>query len=130
MMEGTKRVVAILLIPPALFLQTASKDALTLYPELPGSYPNFFLVDLLSGIDKLMDSIHAIKSDSEFLAFVEHYSIERTRTDIWTHFNWFINHTRRKTPLQAGVYDLYPQKSRGSDFGSRRMRVFSRLPVP
>jgi hypothetical protein len=37
---------------------------------------------------------------------VSRYGLSRTHPQIWTHLHWFAQYMRRKSPVEAGIYDM------------------------
>ena len=81
-------------------------DTLTIYHGLIGSYPNFMFEVPLEQIEEFASALHAVDSRERFEALAVRYGLMRSNPEIWTNFEWFIDHMRTTRPLEAGVYDL------------------------
>jgi hypothetical protein len=83
-----------------------TKDTLTVYPGLLGSYPNFMFHVPLERIEAFTAALHAAQTPAQFNALVDEFGLRRTNPDIWANFQWFVDYMRQTRPLEAGVYDL------------------------
>ena len=82
------------------------KDTLTAYRGLLGSYPNFMFNVPLDRVESFAADLHAVRNREQFIELVGRYGLSRTHPDIWTNFQWFVDHARKVNPVEAGVYDL------------------------
>jgi hypothetical protein len=82
------------------------KDTLTVYHGLLGSYPNFMFNVPLDRLGTFTNALHAVRTREQFMALVGRYGLSRTHPQIWSNFHWFVEHMRRSSPVEAGVYDM------------------------
>jgi len=82
------------------------KDTLTIYRGLLGSYPNFFLNVPAKDIGGFVNLLHKVRAQKSMVQVIKRYGIPRTHSEIWDHFQWFIQYMKQHKPVEAGVYDL------------------------
>ena len=83
-----------------------SKDTLTAYRGLIGSYPNYMFNVPLAEIEAFTQALHAASTREQFIGVVGKYGLSRSNPEIWTNFQWFIDYMQRTRPIDAAVYDL------------------------
>jgi hypothetical protein len=83
-----------------------TRDTLTIYQGLIGSYPNFMFDVPLDQIEDFVSKLHAVVSRDHFEQLAAQYGLMRSNPQIWSNFEWFIDYMRTTRPLEAGVYDL------------------------
>lgn len=83
-----------------------SKDTLTAYRGLIGSYPNFMFNVPIDGIEAFTQALQAAATREQFIQVVNKYGLSRSDPEIWNNFQWFVDYMRRTHPVDAGVYDL------------------------
>ena len=83
-----------------------SKDTLTAYRGLIGSYPNYMFNVPLEEIETFTKSLQAVGTREQFIEVVNKYGISRSNPEIWTNFQWFVDYMHRTHPIEAAVYDL------------------------
>jgi hypothetical protein len=71
-----------------------------------GSYPNFFFEVALEEVEAFAEELRAVASEEDLAAFVARYGIRRTDPRFWEMADWLREDLRRKSPMEAGVYDL------------------------
>jgi hypothetical protein len=82
------------------------RDTLTAYRGLLGSYPNFMFRVPLSEAEHFVSGLHAAGTREQFIHLVDRYGLPRMHPEIWSNFQWFVDHMRRTVPVEAGVYDM------------------------
>ncbi len=82
------------------------KDTLTIYRGLIGSYPNFMFEVPVARVEAFTRDLHAATTKDEFTRVVARFGLARSHPEIWTSFQWFVDHARRVDPIRAGIYDL------------------------
>ncbi len=83
-----------------------SKDTLTAYRGLIGSYPNYMFNVPLAEVETFTEALQAAGTREQFIEVVTKYGLSRSDPQIWTNFQWFVDYMRRTRPIDAGVYDL------------------------
>ena len=83
-----------------------SKDKLTAYRGLIGSYPNYMFNVPLDEIETFTAALQAVSTREQFIEVVTKYGLSRSDPEIWTNFEWFVDYMRRTHPINAAVYDL------------------------
>ncbi len=71
-----------------------------------GSYPNFFFEIDASDARPFADEIRALRSDADLERFVDRHGIRRTSARYWETVDWIHADLRRRSPREAGLYDL------------------------
>jgi hypothetical protein len=92
-------------------------DALTILPELIGSYPNFYFHIRQDQLPSFVSDMKGIQSQSDYLAVVKEYGVRRTSPDFWAVSDRIHDIFLRQKPIQAGVFDLnrYKDPKPGDD---------------
>jgi hypothetical protein len=81
-------------------------DTVTVVRGHFGSYPNFFFEAPLHEVEAFADALRAVASEADYAAFVARYGIRRTDPRFWETADWLREDLRRRSPMEAGVYDL------------------------
>jgi hypothetical protein len=81
-------------------------DTVTVVRGHFGSYPNFFFEVQLEEIDAFAAELRALASEADLEGFVARYGIRRTDPRFWEMADWLREDLRKRSPMEAGVYDL------------------------
>lgn len=81
-------------------------DAVTVMPTLIGSYPNLMFRIDLDDIERFSDALVTVGSTDDMDGLVAKWGVGRMDTDFWQVLHSFSEETRRRTPLDAGLYDV------------------------
>ena len=71
-----------------------------------GSYPNFFFVISEYEEAEFVESLKAVRSEKEWLAFVEAYGVRRSSPVFWATADFFQDVVMRGTATSGGLLDL------------------------
>jgi hypothetical protein len=82
------------------------EDTLSVLRGHFGSYPNFFFEIDASEAGSFVDELAALRSDADLARFVERHGIRRTSARWWETVDWLHAEHRRRSPREAGIYDL------------------------
>jgi hypothetical protein len=83
-----------------------SKDTLTIYPGVLGSYPNFIYHVKAKQLAAFKNELTRIASDEAFAAFNKKWGIRRTHHGFWSHFHQLTDYLKRTNPIEAGIMDM------------------------
>ena len=81
-------------------------DTVTVVRGHFGSYPNFFFEVRAEDVDAFVSELAALASEAELERFAARYGIRRTDPRFWATSDWLREDLRRRSPVEAGVYDL------------------------
>jgi hypothetical protein len=81
-------------------------DTVTVVRGHFGSYPNFFFEVELEEVEAFAETLRAVTDDAGFAAFVARFGVRRTDPRFWEMSDWLREDLRRRTPMEAGLYDL------------------------
>jgi hypothetical protein len=79
---------------------------LTLFPGILGSYPNTFYDIPEHDLPVFLQTLRALKSESDYAAMLDKWGVRRTAKDFWQFSDWLHEWYRQHQPLQAGIIDL------------------------
>lgn len=71
-----------------------------------GNYPNFFFEMDAGQVDAFVDALRAVSSPEAFTDFAARFGVRRTDPRFWATSDWLRQDLRRRTPVEAGLYDL------------------------
>ena len=71
-----------------------------------GSYPNFFLEVGGHEVDAFVEDLQALTKQTDLDLFVAAHGIRRTDPRFWTMSDWLRAELRKRSPTEAGLYDL------------------------
>ena len=93
-------------------LRDYSNDTLTVVDWLEGSYPNFFFMVDIDGIDVFSQRYASLASREDYERFVSIYGVRRTNPQFWEIADWFQDQYLRQDPVIAGLFDLNRYQNR------------------
>ncbi len=82
------------------------EDTLSVLPGHFGSYPNFFFEVDADGARSFVDELRGLRTDADLERFVARHGIRRTSVRYWETVDWLHADLRRRSPREAGIYDL------------------------
>ncbi len=82
------------------------EDTLSVLPGHFGSYPNFFFETDADRVRTFVDDLRALRSEADLSRFVDRHGIRRTSARWWETVDWLHADLRRRSPVEAGIYDL------------------------
>lgn len=87
-------------------------DTQAVVRRLEGSYPNFFYVVELEGVEAFVSPYNNIKNRDDHEQFVARCGLRRTNPDFWAVSDWFNEKYARYEPIQSGLFDLNRYENR------------------
>jgi hypothetical protein len=81
-------------------------DTLTVIRGHFGSYPNFFFEVGLEEVEAFAEALRGLASEADRDGFVARYGVRRTDPRFWEMADWLREDLRKRSPVEAGVYDL------------------------
>jgi hypothetical protein len=81
-------------------------DALTLYPGVLSSYPNFLFNVRAEEVPAFVAALEQARAGAGLAAVVERWGIRRSHPEFWRYFNDLSAWLRETEPLEAGVLDM------------------------
>ena len=81
-------------------------DTVTVVRGHFGSYPNFFFEVGAEEVDAFAEGLRGLASEGDLEGFVARYGVRRTDPRFWEVADWLREDLRRRSPVEAGVYDL------------------------
>jgi hypothetical protein len=81
-------------------------DTVTVVRGHFGSYPNFFFEVGAEEVEAFASELAALASEADLDGFAARYGVRRTDPRFWEMADWLRGDLRRRSPVEAGVYDL------------------------
>jgi fatty acid cis/trans isomerase CTI len=82
------------------------KDTVTVIEGQLGSYPNFFFVVEEGALNSFVSDLTAVRTDNEWLSFVEKFGVRRSSPLFWETADFFQNAAARQHSREGGLLDL------------------------
>jgi hypothetical protein len=82
------------------------EDTLTVLRGHFGSYPNFFFEIDAPDAGAFVEALQELRSDADLERFVGRHGIRRSDARYWETVDWLHGDLRRRSPREAGLYDL------------------------
>jgi hypothetical protein len=81
------------------------EDTITVVPGFLGSYPNAFLVVKAEDLDRFVDTVAALRDETDYSALLDDFGIRRTSSDFWRQGDAFHAAFEADAPVEYGLFD-------------------------